>query len=119
MNQEKLLVETIIQGLQEKKGHDIVEVDLRNLAGAICEYMIICQGNNPTQVSSLADSVWDMVNTKLKEKPLSVDGQHNAQWIGMDYGTVLVHIFMPEMRQFYRLENLWADAKITQIPDIY
>jgi ribosome-associated protein len=119
MNQDIQLVETIIKGLQEKKGHNIVKVDMRELGGAICRYMVICQGNNPTQVSSLSDSVWDVVNAELKEKPLSIDGQHNAQWIGMDYGSVLVHIFLPEARLYYRLENLWADSVITQIPDIY
>ena len=118
MNQTNLLVETIIKGLQEKKGHSIVVVDLREIQGAICQYMVICEGNNPNQVSSLSDSVWEMVYNGLKEKPVSVQGLRNAQWVGMDYGTVLVHIFLPEMRSFYRLENLWEDSKITRIPDI-
>ncbi|MDR2473079.1 MAG: ribosome silencing factor [Tannerella sp.] len=119
MNRNKKLVETIVKGLQEKKGHDIVTVDMSNLSGAICNYMVICQGNNPNQVTSLSDSVWEFANRDLNEKPLSVVGTQNAQWVGMDYGTVLVHIFMPEARAYYRLESLWEDAPTTQIPDIY
>lgn len=118
MNQTELLLETIVKGLQEKKGHGIVTVDLREMAGAICQYMVICEGNNPNQLSSLSDSVWDMVNKELKEKPISIDGLRNSQWIGMDYGTIIVHIFLPEMRAFYRLENLWEDTIITKIPDL-
>ncbi|MDR0574134.1 MAG: ribosome silencing factor [Tannerella sp.] len=118
MNQIQLLLDTIIKGLQEKKGRDLVAVDLREVAGAICQYMVICEGKNPNQISSLSDSVWDMVSKELKEKPLSVDGLRNAQWVGMDYGTIIVHIFMPGMRAFYRLENLWEDSKIKRFPDV-
>ena len=80
--------------------------------------MVICEGNTPTQVAALSDSVWDMARLKINEKPLSIDGAQRAEWIGMDYGTVLVHIFLPELRKFYNLENLWLDAKVTQIADI-
>jgi ribosome-associated protein len=118
MNQTEELVQTIINGLQEKKGKRIVTVDLTKISGAICQYMIIGEGNTPTQVSALSDSVWDFARKEAHEKPLSIDGYQHAHWIGMDYGTVLVHIFIPEQRQFYNLENLWADSKVKQIPDI-
>jgi ribosome-associated protein len=118
MNQTNLLVETIVKGLQEKKGRSIVTVDLREISGTICQYMVICEGKSPNQVSSLSDSVWDMVLKDLKEKPSSVHGLRNSQWVGMDYGTVLVHIFLPETRSFYRLENLWEDSIIVRISDI-
>lgn len=118
MDQTKALVKTIVEGLQEKKGKNIVTVDLTRLSGAICEYMVICEGNTPTQVSALSDSVWDFARRDAGEKPLSIDGMQGAQWIGMDYGTVLVHIFLPEQRAFYNLENLWADSKVTQIPNV-
>ncbi|MCD7976194.1 MAG: ribosome silencing factor [Tannerellaceae bacterium] len=108
----------IVKGLQEKKAKNIVIVDLTQLSGAICQYMVICEGNTPTQVSALSDSVWEFARKEANEKPLSTDGTQLAQWIGMDYGTVLVHIFIPEQRQFYNLENLWADAKVVRIPDI-
>ena len=118
MNQTELLLEVIVKGLQEKKGQHIVTIDLRNTPGAICQYMIICEGKNLTQLAALSDSVWEFANKELKEKPLSIDGIRNSRWIGLDYGTVIVHIFLPELRVFYRLEQLWADAKITAIPDL-
>ena len=112
MDQTKELVKTIVEGLQEKRGKNIVTVDLSQTSGAIC------QGNTPTQVSALSDSVWDFARKNANEKPLSIDGTQGAQWIGMDYGTVLVHIFLPEQRAFYNLENLWADSKVIQVPNI-
>ena len=118
MDQTKLLLEAIVKGLQEKKGHNIVTIDLRKMQGAICQYMIICEGNNPNQLAALSDSVWEFVHKELKEKPLSIDGVRNARWIGLDYGTIIVHIFLPELRAFYRLEHLWEDAIITKIPDL-
>ncbi|MDR0758445.1 MAG: ribosome silencing factor [Tannerella sp.] len=117
MNQTKSLVEAVVRGLKEKKGRKIVKVDLSLLTGAICEYMIICEGNSPTQLSALTDSVWDIVRRDAGEKPQSIDGGRNSPWIGMDYGTVIVHIFMPEQRAFYNVENLWADSKITEVLD--
>ena len=118
MDQTEELVKTIVEGLQEKKGKNIVTVDLTQLTGSICQYMIICEGSTPTQVSALSDSAWDFAHRKAGEKPLSIDGAQRAEWIGMDYGTVLVHIFLPELREFYNLENLWSDAKVTQIADL-
>ncbi|MDH6534518.1 ribosome silencing factor [Parabacteroides sp. 52] len=118
MDQTKELVKTVVAGLQEKKGKNIVIVDLTQFSGAISQYMVICEGNTPTQVSALSDSVWDFVRKEANEKPLSIDGSQGAEWIGMDYGTVLVHIFLPERRAFYNLDHLWADAQMTRIPDI-
>jgi ribosome-associated protein len=117
MNETKILVNTIIEALQEKKGKKIVSMNLTNLEGSICQYFIICQGNTPTQVSALSDSVWDMVGDRLHEKPLGAIGMQEAQWIAMDYGTVMLHIFVPAVRAYYNLEQLWADAEVTEIPD--
>jgi ribosome-associated protein len=118
MDQTKRLVEAVVKGMQEKKGKRITTVDLTQLSGVICEYMIICEGNSLNQLSSLSDSVWEVVRTDAGEKFLSMDGNRHSPWIGMDYGTVLVHIFLPEQRSFYNLEHLWADSKITEIPDL-
>ena len=118
MDETKMLMEAILKGLQEKKGKKITAVDLTVLSGAICRYMIIGEGNNLHQLSALSDSVWDIVRKETGEKPLSIDGNRNAPWIGMDYGTILVHLFLPEYRAFYNLEHLWADATITEIPDL-
>jgi ribosome-associated protein len=112
------LVNTIVEALQEKKGQKIVTLDLTKLEGSICQYFIICQGNTPTQVSALSDSVWDTVSEKLHEKPLGAVGMKEAQWVAMDYGNVMIHIFVPAVREYYNLEHLWADADVTEIPDI-
>ena len=112
------LVETITKGIQEKKGQGIVIADLSGIDGTICHYFVICQGNSPSQVEAITDSVEEFARKELGEKPVHVVGLENAQWVAMDYGDVLVHIFVPDMRDFYDLEHLWDDAELTQIEDI-
>lgn len=118
MDETKVLLETIIDALQEKKGKRIITMDLTQIESSICQYFVVAQGNTPIQVSALCDSVWDMVADKLKEKPLGVVGQREAQWIAMDYGNIMLHIFTPDIRAFYNLEALWADAVVNEIPDV-
>ncbi len=118
MEQAKQLVETITKGIQEKKGSDIVVADLSGIDGTICHYFVICQGNSPTQVGAIADSVGEMARKNLGEKPVHVVGLDNAQWVAMDYSDVLVHIFLPDVREYYDLEHLWDDARLTHIPNI-
>ena len=118
MNQTELLVKKITEGIQEKKGQKIVIADLTNIEDTICNYLVICQGNSPTQVSVIADSIREYVREETGNKPTAIDGYRNALWIAMDYSDVLVHIFLPEVREFYNLENLWADAKLTYIPGL-
>ncbi|MDR0768506.1 MAG: ribosome silencing factor [Dysgonamonadaceae bacterium] len=118
MDETQILVSTIVDALQDKKGTKIITMNLSKLESSICQYFIICQGNTPTQVSALSDSVWDLVYERLHEKPMGAAGMKEAQWIAMDYGTVMLHIFVPAIRDYYNLENLWADADITEIPDI-
>ena len=114
----KELVETIKEAIQEKKGSNIVVADLTKIEGTICQYFIICTGNSPTQVEAIAESVGDVVREKLSEKPAHVVGLENAQWVAMDYTDVLVHIFLPDVREYYDLEHLWEDAPLTRIPDL-
>lgn len=118
MEQTERLVDTIIKGIQEKKGQDITVVDMRGIDGAIAGFFVICQGNSPSQVEAIAESVGDTVRETLHEKPANVIGLGTSQWVAMDYTDVLVHVFLPETRQFYNLENLWEDATLTNIPDI-
>ena len=114
----KVFLKEIVDAIQEKKGKDIVVADLTKLGNTICDYFVICNGNSPTQVSAIADSVEYLVKQATGYRPIAIDGQRNAQWIAMDYGEVLVHIFQPDVRSFYDIEHLWADAKLTAIPDI-
>ncbi len=112
------LVKSITKGIQEKKGQHIVIADLSHIDGAIANYFVICQGNSPTQVEAIAESVGDICRKEAGEKPVNVNGLGNNQWVAIDYVDVLVHIFMPETREFYNLENLWEDAKLTELPDV-
>ena len=118
MEQTKKLVEIIKDAIQEKKGKDIVIADLSKIEGTISQYFIICTGNSPTQVEAIAESIGDMAREQLHEKPAHVVGLENAQWVAMDYSDVLVHIFLPDVREYYDLEHLWEDAKLTRVPDV-
>ena len=118
MNDTKILIEKIKEGIQEKKGKNIVVADLTNIDDTICKYFVICQGNSPSQVSAIVDSIKDFARKDANSKPIAIDGLRNAEWVAMDFADVLVHIFLPETRAFYNLEHLWADAKLTQIPDL-
>ena len=118
MEQVENLVETITKGIQEKKGSNITIADLGEIDGAICRYFIICQGNSPTQVEAITDSVEEYARVHANEKPVHIVGQNNAQWVAMDYTDVMVHIFLPETRSYYNMENLWQDAKFTHVPDL-
>ena len=113
MTETKRLVETITKGIQEKKGSKIVVADLNGVDGAIANYFVICQGNSPTQIEAIAESIGETVRKELKEKPTHVVGLGLNQWVAIDFVDVMVHVFLPEMRTFYDLEHLWADAKLT------
>ena len=118
MEQTSALIDRIVEGIQEKKGTGIVIADLSKMEGAICRHFVVCQGNTPTQVEAIAESIGDVVRQKLSEKPVRVVGLERALWVAMDYTDVMVHVFVPDMRAFYDLEHLWADAPITAIPDL-
>lgn len=106
------LVDTIIEGIQNRKGERIVTIDLRKIKEAPVEYMVIAEGNSSTQVAAIADEVDDFVRTETHIHPLSVAGLENAEWVAMDYGTVFVHIMQREPRAYYDIEHLWADGII-------
>jgi len=118
MNEEKQLIEAIIKGIQEKKGSGIVVADLKHIDGTICHYFVICQGNSPQQVDAITDSIEEVARVDANEKPIHVIGRENSQWVAMDYSDVMVHIFLPEPREYYSLETLWEDAKLTRVPDL-
>ena len=118
MTETTNLVNAIIKGIQEKKGQDIVIADLSHIDGAIAKSFVICQGNSPSQVEAIAESISEVCRKELKEKPVGVKGLGANQWVAIDFVDVLVHIFVPELRTFYDLENLWEDAKLTRLPNI-
>lgn len=112
------IIDTLIEGLQERKGRNICVVDLSQFDTAPAESFVIATGGSPQQVEALAESAAEFCRKKLGEKPSAVAGLSNAQWVAMDFGSVLLHIFLPEEREFYDLEHLWDDANITHIPDL-
>ena len=118
MDETKQLLDKIVEGIQEKKGEKITIIDMSQLENYVCRYFVVCQGKSSTHVSSIADSIKDYVRKQIRVKPYASDGYENAQWIAIDYGDVIVHVFQPEIRDFYKLEGLWEDAVITEIPDL-
>lgn len=104
------LVETIVEAISDKKGHDIVTLDLSGIDGAITGAFVICSADSTAQVAAIADGIEDKVRRELGDKPWRVEGLTNSVWVAMDYVDVVVHIFQKELRGFYKLEELWADA---------
>jgi ribosome-associated protein len=114
---DEVLLSSVAKGIFEKKGHDVLKIDLRKLESRIADYFVICHGSSTTQVDSICDSVEDTVRKMDGEKPLHVEGLDNCFWVLLDYGNVVVHIFLEEYRSFYSLESLWADATIEAMAD--
>lgn len=113
----EVLLGNIIKGIFEKNGQNVLKIDLRKLENRITDYFVICHAASGTQVSAICDSVEDTVRKETGEKPLHVEGLDNSFWVLLDYGNVIVHIFLEEYRNFYSLESLWADAAIEALED--
>ena len=118
MNETSKLVDAVITGIQEKKGKQIVVADLQEIGDTICKYFIIAQGNSPSQIQAITESVAETTRKQGAGKPIAVDGLRNAEWVAMDYADVIVHIMLPQAHDFYDIEHLWADAMLTHIPDV-
>ena len=112
------IIDTLVLGLQERKGRNICVVDLSTFDTAPAQAFVLATGGSPQQVEALAESAAEFCRKGLREKPSAVAGLDNAQWVAMDFGSVILHIFLPAEREFYDLEHLWDDAKINQIPDL-
>ncbi len=109
------LNDLVVQGMAEKKAHDIVVLDLRNVKNAVADYFIICSGNSDTQIDAICDSVEEFVFKASKQSPWKKEGKQNKEWILLDYIDVVAHIFKKDKRDFYSLEELWGDAVITPV----
>ena len=108
---------TIIDCIQEKKGSAIVQINLRNTNNSVCEFFIIAHADSSTQVRAIASHIEDQLKKKYKIRPYHKEGYENAQWILLDYDSILVHIFQQEIREYYKLEELWADAELEIISE--
>ena len=100
----------IADAILDKKGQDVVSLDLRPVGSSIADYFVICNGDSTTNVGAIADNIIKKVREELGMKPLRTQGLENNFWIILDYGNIVVHVFQTQYREFYRLEDLWADA---------
>ena len=114
-----VLLANIIQGIEEVKGKDIDILDLREIDNSACDYFIICNGNSNTQVNAIVNSIQKTVSKAIKDKPWHGEGSDNAEWVLMDYVNIVVHVFQKQIREYYNIESLWGDAKITTIANKY
>ncbi len=109
------LSKIIVKGMEEKKASNIVVMDLRGIKNTVSDFFIICSGTSDTQLEAISTSIQEEVIKATDERPWRSEGKTNRQWILLDYVNVVVHIFLKDVREFYGLEELWGDAKVTNI----
>ncbi len=114
----KELLRNILEGIRDKKGKNIVNIDISEIENSICDNFIICSGDSNTQVSAIAESIQKTVKENLDETACHKEGLENSLWVLLDYTDIIVHIFQTDTRAFYKLEDLWADAVIEKIETI-
>lgn len=110
LNRNSRIFKTIIRAILEKKGENIISLDLRKIPEAVSDFFVICQASNPVQLKAIADHVEEEVKKTCGELPFKHEGRQAQQWILIDYVNIVVHIMLPEPRKFYRLEEMWSDA---------
>ncbi len=113
------LIALILHGIEEVKGVDINLLDLREIENTVCDYFIICNGTSNTHVNAIVSSIQKTVSKAIQDKPWHVEGSENAEWVLMDYVNVVVHVFQKHIREFYDIEGLWGDAKVTMVESSY
>jgi len=114
LNKNSKIFKTIIKAIQEKKGENIISLDLRKIHEAVADFFIICQANNQPQIRAITDFVEEEVKNKCSESPYHYEGKEKMHWVILDYVNVVVHIMMPEQRKFYKLEEMWSDAELEE-----
>ena len=108
------IIKTIISAIQEKKGEQIISLDLKKINEAVADFFIICEAGNPNQVRAIAENIEDKVKEICGESPYHHEGYSKLQWVLIDYVNVVVHVMHPETRKFYKLEEMWSDAQMTE-----
>ena len=109
------LISKIISGVEDVKGIDISLLDLRDIENTVCSYFIVCSGSSNTHVNAIVSSVQKTVSKELREKPFHTEGLENSEWVLIDFVNIVVHVFQKHIREYYNIEELWGDAKTTQI----
>ncbi|MEW2919871.1 MULTISPECIES: ribosome silencing factor [Flavobacteriaceae] len=113
------LIALILNGIEDVKGVDINLLDLREIENTVCDYFIICNGTSNTHVNAIVSSIQKTVSKAIHDKPWHIEGSENAEWVLMDYVNVVVHVFQKHIREFYDIEGLWGDAKVTLVESSY
>lgn len=116
--QTEALNHLIIEGIRDKKGKHIVQLDLRKLDDAPADFFIICEGDSNVHVNAISDSIYKKVKEEASKMPTHMEGSANSRWVLMDYFDTVVHVFYPETRHFYDIENLWSDAEVTEYGEV-
>jgi ribosome-associated protein len=109
------LIAFILQGIEEVKGLEINLLDLRDIENTVCDYFVLCNGTSNTHVNAIVNSIQKTVSKGIQDKPWHVEGSDNAEWVLLDYVNVVVHVFQKQVRDFYDIEGLWGDAKVTLV----
>lgn len=109
------LIALILHGIEEVKGLDINILDLREIDNTVCDYFILCSGTSNTHVKAIVNSIQKTVSKAIQDKPWHVEGSDNAEWVLIDYVNIVVHVFQKQTREFYDIEGLWGDAKVTLV----
>ncbi len=109
------LIALILQGIEEVKGLEINLLDLREIENTVCDYFVLCNGTSNTHVNAIVNSIQKTVSKGIQDKPWHVEGSDNAEWVLLDYVNVVVHVFQKQVREFYDIEGLWGDAKVTMV----
>ena len=107
------LYKTIIQAIHDKKGENVISLDLRKIPEAVSDFFIICEATSGIQIKAIADNVQDEVELQCDESPYKFEGYQSLQWVLIDFVNVVVHIMLPDVRKFYKLEEMWRDAELT------
>ena len=109
------LIALILHGIEEVKGLEINLLDLREIENTVCDYFIICTGTSNTHVNAIVNSIQKSVSKTIQDKPWHIEGSENAEWVLLDYVNVVIHVFQKHIREFYDIEGLWGDAKVTVV----
>ncbi|HTH82391.1 MAG TPA: ribosome silencing factor [Mucilaginibacter sp.] len=112
INESAYISELAIHGIQEKKGNDIVRLDLRNIHSSVTDYFVVCHADSATQVKAIANSIEDEIFKALQQEPWRKEGLEYGEWILLDYINVVIHVFRTDKREYYGVEELWGDAEI-------
>ena len=114
LNKNSKIFKTIIRAIQDKKGENIISLDLRKIPEAVADFFIICEANNQPQIRAISDFIEEQVKKNCNEIPYHYEGKQNLHWVLIDYVNIVVHVMVPESRKFYKLEEMWSDAPLEE-----